>query len=77
MKDFGSQFSTTEGWGAVLLMLLTLAKTFGWIQPETDLNTLVMSVGQLVLAAIAFIAIAKKAFRKGSVPFVADAPKQP
>ena len=75
MKDLGTQFSTTEGWGALLLTLLTVLKSLGWLPADVEANSAALTVGQVVLAVVALIALVKKFFRKGSVPFVADAPK--
>lgn len=75
MKDFGTKFSTTEGWGAVLLTILTIVKQFGWLPSDVDPNSLVITIAQVVLGVVTIVAVAKKAFRKGSVPLVADEPK--
>lgn len=76
MKDFGTKFSTTEGWGAVLLTILTIVKQFGWLPADVDPSSLVITIAQVVLGVITLIGLIKSAFRKGSVPFVADVPKQ-
>lgn len=76
MSGFGTQFSTTEGWGALLLTALTVIKSLGWLG-DTDATQLTLTIGQTVVGIVAIIAFLKKTFRKGSTPFVADpvAPK--
>lgn len=74
MKEVGTAASTTEGWGAILLVIFGVVKQFGWLPEGTDIAQLVVAI---VLVAGTVVAVLKKAFRKGSVPFVADpvAPK--
>lgn len=72
MQNVGTAASTGEGWSAMLLMVLGVVKQLGWIPADMDNVALVAGV---VLLVNTIVFAARKAFRKGSTPFVADAPK--
>lgn len=61
--------STGEGWSVFLLMLLGIVKGAGWLPADMDLTATIAGV---VLVVNAVVFVLKKAFRKGSTPFVAD-----
>ena len=76
MNNVSIPGSTGEGWSVFLLMLLGIVKSAGWLPADLDLTALITAV---VLVVNALVFGLRKAFRKGSTPFVADpvAPAQP
>jgi len=64
--------STREGWSAFLFLILGVVKAAGWLPPEMDLAALIAGVS---LAVSAIVFALGKLGKKGSTPFVADAPK--
>ena len=76
VKNVSIPGSTAEGWSVFLLMVLGIVKAAGWLPADSDLTVLVTST---VLFVNTIVFVARKLFRKGSTPFVADpvAPAQP
>ncbi len=71
-SDVSIPGSTREGWSAFLLLILGVVKAAGWIPPEMDNATLITAVSLVVSA---FVFALGKLGKRGSTPFVPDAPK--
>ncbi len=74
MNNVAIPGSTGEGWSVFLLMVLGIVKSAGWLPADMDLSATIAAVVLIVNAAVFIL---RKAFRRGSTPFVADtvAPK--